>query len=352
MDKIKIILGASILLCSSVGNASIITFESLRVDSDQQTFIHGTSYTEDGFSLSVTCCEPVAGSQETDLRTGGTLAPEFAGSTAMRGGKSNTLITLTADDSSIFNLLSIDLAVFPGTVLVDGKLVPVDTVEPLVVTFNGLKTSGDTITQAFLHTDFLDLTTYFFQGFSQLQSVFWFVSEGVGQNPEPAHQFDNIRAVRVPAPITIDIKPGSDPNSINLKSKGVIPVAILSTNIAEGDAQEFDATQVDALTVEFGPNGAVESHGQGHVEDVDGDGDSDMVFHFKTQETGIVCGDADATLVGETFGGIPFTGTDTVRTVGCNSSKQDTSISTKGAGTMSWIFLVGLSVLGLWRRDR
>ncbi len=28
--------------------------------------------------------------------------------------------------------------------------------------------------------------------------------------------------------ITIDIKPGSDPNSINLNSKGVIPVAILN----------------------------------------------------------------------------------------------------------------------------
>ena len=85
MDKIKLILGASLLLLVSVQvSASLITFESLRVDSDQQTFIHGTSYTEDGFTLSVTCCEPVAGSQDTDLRTGGTLAPEFAGSTAMR----------------------------------------------------------------------------------------------------------------------------------------------------------------------------------------------------------------------------------------------------------------------------
>ena len=73
-----------------------------------------------------------------------------------------------------------------------------------------------------------------------------------------------------------------------------------------------------------------------------------MVFHFKTQETGIVCGNSDATLTGETTGGPGFTGTDTVKTVGCNASKQDTSI--KGKGAMSWIFLFGLSVLGLWRR--
>jgi len=78
-----------------------------------------------------------------------------------------------------------------------------------------------------------------------------------------------------------------------------------------------------------------------------------MVFHFKIQETGIACGDTDATLTGETAAGDTlFTGTETVKTVGCNRPNQDTSISTKGAGTMSWIFLVGLSVLGLWRRNR
>jgi hypothetical protein len=43
----------------------------------------------------------------------------------------------------------------------------------------------------------------------------------------------------------------------------------------------------------------------------------DMVFHFKTQETGIVCGDTDATLRAKTFDGTPFTGTDKLKTVGC-----------------------------------
>jgi DNA-binding beta-propeller fold protein YncE len=110
--------------------------------------------------------------------------------------------------------------------------------------------------------------------------------------------------------VAIDIKPGSDPNSINPKSKGNIPVAILTTG-------DFDATTVDPLSVEFGPDGATESHGRGHIEDVDGDGDGDLVLHFRTQDTGIQCGDTSASLTGETFGGQVIEGSDSINTVGC-----------------------------------
>jgi hypothetical protein len=114
--------------------------------------------------------------------------------------------------------------------------------------------------------------------------------------------------------VAIDIKPGSDPNSINLKSKGVIPVAILTTD-------HFNAATVDPLSVEFGPNGAKETHGKGHLEDVDGDGDQDMVLHFKTQQTEIQCGQTAATLTGETIVGIAITGTDAIQTLGCSANK-------------------------------
>ena len=67
----------------------------------------------------------------------------------------------------------------------------------------------------------------------------------------------------------------------------------------------------------FAPDGAVIAHRRGHVEDVDRDGDLDLVLHFRTQRTGIECGDTNAMLVGETFEGTPIEGSDSIVTVGC-----------------------------------
>ncbi len=111
--------------------------------------------------------------------------------------------------------------------------------------------------------------------------------------------------------LAIDIKPGSDPNAINPASEGLIPVAILTTDT-------FDATTVSPITVRFGPAGANLEHRLGHLEDVDGDGDLDLLLHFRTQETGIQCGDAEASLSGETFDGQAIQGSDSIVTVGCS----------------------------------
>ena len=40
-----------------------------------------------------------------------------------------------------------------------------------------------------------------------------------------------------------------------------------------------------------------------HEEDVDGDGDIDLVLHFRLGETDFCSNSREATLVGETFGG-------------------------------------------------
>ncbi|MFC2084083.1 hypothetical protein ACFLS9_03420 [Bacteroidota bacterium] len=109
--------------------------------------------------------------------------------------------------------------------------------------------------------------------------------------------------------VMIDIKPGSDPNSINLKKKGLIPVAILTVN-------GFNATTVDPLSVKFGPGETTEVHGKGHIEDVDDDGDMDLLLHFHTQKCGLSKDNNSACIKGLTFDGTTINGCDAVRIVG------------------------------------
>jgi len=104
--------------------------------------------------------------------------------------------------------------------------------------------------------------------------------------------------------VPIDIKPGSCPNSINLKSKGVVPVAVLTAN-------GFDASTVAPETVEFA--GALPKRWT--LEDADGDGDEDMLFHFRTQELNLTESSTEATLTGETLDEVRTKGTDTVNIV-------------------------------------
>lgn len=110
--------------------------------------------------------------------------------------------------------------------------------------------------------------------------------------------------------VAIDIKLGSFPNSINPRSKGNIPVAILTTGT-------FDATTVDSTTVRFGATGTEAAPLHSALADVDGDGDTDLILHFNTQDTVIQCGDTSASLTGETLDGQMIQGSDSVKTAGC-----------------------------------
>ena len=111
--------------------------------------------------------------------------------------------------------------------------------------------------------------------------------------------------------VTIDIRPGTMPNPVNLGSNGVVPVAILS------DAG-FDATTIDPTTVTLA-SAQVRLRGNGtpmsSVADVNHDGLEDLVVQVSTSALALTASDTTATLEGSTFDGERVEGVDSVRIV-------------------------------------
>jgi Concanavalin A-like lectin/glucanases superfamily len=105
------------------------------------------------------------------------------------------------------------------------------------------------------------------------------------------------------ATVLIDIEPGSFPNSVNPRSRGVTPVAIRTTGT-------FHAATVNPATVRFGRTGTEAAAVHAALED-------DLILHFETDETGIKCGDTSAALTGQTWDGQAIQGSDSIQTVGC-----------------------------------
>ncbi len=130
----------------------------------------------------------------------------------------------------------------------------------------------------------------------------------VGSGKNPHGQTEAWLAV-IPKVVEFDIKPGNEANPVNPRSRGVIPVAILGSD-------SFDVADVDVTTLAFGPGGAAVAHRNGpHPVDANGDGLTDLLAHFRTQESGIAAGDAEACVTGELLDGTPFEGCDFLETM-------------------------------------
>ncbi|MHC4277933.1 MAG: hypothetical protein ACYSTI_11530 [Planctomycetota bacterium] len=114
---------------------------------------------------------------------------------------------------------------------------------------------------------------------------------------------------------SIDIVPHTTMNFVDHRSQGRVPVAILSTD-------NFNAPEsVNQDTLTFGRTGDEQSHSHCNTEDVDRDGDLDLVCFFNIPETGIQPGDKEAVLKGETVSGVTFAATDSIRAFGIDTSK-------------------------------
>ena len=135
----------------------------------------------------------------------------------------------------------------------------------------------------------------------------------------PSQNLDNqfyawaVRDGDVPEPIDIDIKPGSNINPVNPKSKGKIPVAILSTS-------DFNARKmVDRDSLTFGATGDENSLAfcTPRRVDINGDHLKDLICHFYTKKTGFQCGDTEGILKGQLLDGTLIEGSDSVRIIPC-----------------------------------
>ena len=170
--------------------------------------------------------------------------------------------------------------------------------------------------------------------------------KGFCQRPDIGHGRDSPRVItgnylvrKHQINVSIDIKPDSFPNSINPKSHGVIPVAILSK-------PDFNAPIiVNTTSLTFGRTGDEqslafcgeesddenesedlnddESDDKDESEDVNDDGLPDLICHFTTQLAGFHSGDMEGVLKGRTVTSTPIVGKDSVRILKNNGKHKN-----------------------------
>lgn len=113
-----------------------------------------------------------------------------------------------------------------------------------------------------------------------------------------------------PIRVSIAIKPGDVSTTIAPNRNGMIPVVILST-------REFDATRVDSTTVRVGAAGTEAAPFRSVLEDIDKDGDTDMLLLIRVRQMGLECGDVILNLTGKTADGQEIEGSESITTEGC-----------------------------------
>lgn len=145
-------------------------------------------------------------------------------------------------------------------------------------------------------------------------------AEGVHTTPELLEELTGAQLEQLQVLLVgVDIKPDGVPNSINIGSHGVIPVAILSS-------PTFNAvTAVDVTSLRFGRTGTEASlrFCSRMPVDVNADGLGDLFCHFETTKTTFEIGDVQGFLSGFTTANLSFIGSDSVRIVGENGHHRE-----------------------------
>lgn len=150
-----------------------------------------------------------------------------------------------------------------------------------------------------------------------------------------------------PIEVNIAVKPWSDPSPINLKSEGVVPVAILGS-------EAFDVSKIDQsslLLAGASPKEKGKSGKIGSIEDLDGDMFMDLVVHFPTQDMLLECWDTEVYLTGLMDNGEPIFGMHQIWTPGCQGPKYAVSLQPIPEPVTLWLLSLGWLALPRKRKE-
>jgi hypothetical protein len=127
--------------------------------------------------------------------------------------------------------------------------------------------------------------------------------------------FASYAALQKPMPITIDVKPGDDPTTLERSRDGFVPVAILST-------AKFDALAIDVSTVRVGRTGTEAEPARSMQSDVDNDKRLDLMLLVRVNDLGLACDTKLIRLTAKTTDGTSVEGSDPVTIIGCADARR------------------------------
>jgi len=281
----------------SVGFAPLVLAETMTVVSDTNVAVYGPLYSEpSGLN------DPSWGSSSSAVAAWvHSFWPSISGATWI---STSYLVEESAPDS--WRKFHVDLALPTGACNITGTLeATADNAE--IVYLNGSLVGSN--------GDFTVVTTYPMNptpGTNSLDFIVKNYAYGGGPYSNPTGLiFKAVISYDLRLEVDIDIKPGSDPNSVNLGSEGVIPIAILGS-------ESFDVHDIDQTSLEMAGNAAREKGKSGKIgsfEDANSDGHTDLVVQIPVEGLSLTEDDTEATITGLLNDGTAMAGTDAIRIV-------------------------------------